>query len=289
VREQFPAVEVIETGQNLGVPRGFNVGFRAALEAGADYVLMLNNDTTVAPDMLAEMVRTAEADRAVGIVMPKVLRYDHPDLVWSTGGRYRRFPPAIVMIGLRKPDAGAFDELRSIEYAPGCGLLIARQAFERAGLFDPGYFFLYDDWDFSERVRAHGLQIAFAPSARMWHKVSRTTRSQSDLFWRVWGESSVRYYRRHGRPVFLSLPIHLGYIVLRELPGIILVLGYFIALPPIMALTFLRKYFQRMGLIRFMLMANLMLFMAALPIKMVLRWVFNLKYLIAIPEYFLNF
>jgi hypothetical protein len=80
-----------------------------------------------------------------------------------------------------------------------------------------------------------------------------------------------------------------GYILLREAPGILLVLGYFIALPPIMALTFLRKYYQRMGLIRFMLMANLMLFMASLPIKMVLRWVFNLKYLIGIPEYFLNF
>jgi hypothetical protein len=79
------------------------------------------------------------------------------------------------------------------------------------------------------------------------------------------------------------------YILLRESPGILLVLGYFIALPPIMALTVFRKYFQKMGLIRFMLMANLMLFMASLPIKMVLRWVFNLKYIIAIPEYFLNF
>ena len=75
----------------------------------------------------------------------------------------------------------------------------------------------------------------------------------------------------------------------RESPGIILTLGYFIALPPILALTVLRPYFQKMGLIRFMLMANLMLFMASLPIKMVLRWVFNLKYIIAIPEYFLNF
>jgi hypothetical protein len=56
-----------------------------------------------------------------------------------------------------------------------------------------------------------------------------------------------------------------------------------------MALTVFRKYYQRMGLIRFMLMANLMLFMASLPIKMVLRWVFNLKYIIAIPEWFLNF
>jgi hypothetical protein len=86
-----------------------------------------------------------------------------------------------------------------------------------------------------------------------------------------------------------SFGTQLGYIVYREWLGIVLTLGYFIALPPIMALTFMRKYFQRMGLIRFMIMANLMLFMASLPIKMVLRWVFNLKYIIAIPEYFLNF
>ena len=75
----------------------------------------------------------------------------------------------------------------------------------------------------------------------------------------------------------------------RELPGTLLVLGYFIALPPIMALTVFRTYYRRMGLVRFMLMANLLLFMASLPIKMVLRWVFNLKYLISIPEYFFNF
>ena len=80
-----------------------------------------------------------------------------------------------------------------------------------------------------------------------------------------------------------------GFILLREWLGIALTLGYFIVLPPIMALTFFRRYFQKMGLIRFMLMANLLLFMAALPIKMVLRWVFNLKYIIAIPEWFLNF
>ncbi len=75
----------------------------------------------------------------------------------------------------------------------------------------------------------------------------------------------------------------------RELPGTILVLGYFIVLPPILAVTLLRSFYQRMGFIRYMVLANLLLFMAALPIKMVLRWSFNLKYLIAVPEYFLNF
>ena len=81
----------------------------------------------------------------------------------------------------------------------------------------------------------------------------------------------------------------LGWIIWRELPGIVVVLGYFIILPPLMAVTLFRNMFLRMGFIRFMVMSNLLLFMAALPIKMVLRWSFNLKYLIAIPEYFLNF
>lgn len=79
------------------------------------------------------------------------------------------------------------------------------------------------------------------------------------------------------------------YILLRESPGILLVGAYFLLLPPIMAATVFRQFFVRMGFIRFMLMSQLLLFMAALPLKMVLRWTVNLKYLISIPEYFLNF
>ncbi|MFP6692450.1 MAG: hypothetical protein VB875_05510, partial [Pirellulales bacterium] len=78
------------------------------------------------------------------------------------------------------------------------------------------------------------------------------------------------------------------YIIYREWLGIALVLGYFMLLPPLMAVTFMRKFFVKMGFFRFMTMTNLMLFMALLPVKMVLRWTFNLKYVIQIPEYFLN-
>jgi hypothetical protein len=106
----------------------------------------------------------------------------------------------------------------------------------------------------------------------------------SQIIWEQWLGRSLPM-----APSGSSGGTQFGYIMLRESFGILLTLGYFIALPPIMALTVFRSYFQRMGLVRFMLMANLMLFMASLPIKMVLRWVFNLKYIIAIPEYFLNF
>jgi hypothetical protein len=60
-------------------------------------------------------------------------------------------------------------------------------------------------------------------------------------------------------------------------------------LPPLLAVTVMRKFYQRMGLIRYMTLAMLLLFMAALPIKMAFRWTASLKYFIAIPEYFLNF
>jgi hypothetical protein len=90
-------------------------------------------------------------------------------------------------------------------------------------------------------------------------------------------------------PPDATLVQQIGTILLREWLGIVLVLAYFIALPPLMATTIFRGFFAKMGFIRFMLMANLLLFMASLPIKMVLRWTVNLKYIISIPEFFLNF
>jgi hypothetical protein len=76
--------------------------------------------------------------------------------------------------------------------------------------------------------------------------------------------------------------------IIRELPGIILVLLYLFALPPLLARTVMRGFFLRMGFVRFITLVTLMQFMAALPIKMVLRWVINLKYIVAIPEIFFN-
>jgi len=80
----------------------------------------------------------------------------------------------------------------------------------------------------------------------------------------------------------------LSYILVREWLGIVLVLAYLVLLPPLLAVTVFRKYYVKMGFVRFMVMSNLLLIMMMLPIKMVLRWTVNLKYIVSIPEYFLN-
>lgn len=83
----------------------------------------------------------------------------------------------------------------------------------------------------------------------------------------------------------------LAYALYRELPGILAVIGYFTILPPL--LVVMSKHFQnmfiRMGFVRYMVMANLLLTMMLLPIKMLGRWTVNLKYFISMPEYMLNF
>jgi hypothetical protein len=117
------------------------------------------------------------------------------------------------------------------------------------------------------------------------HKVlAQNNVDLSQYFWNSWlGTSLPR------APTGANKFTEAGYILWREAPGIIAVLAYFIVLPPLLATTVFRKFFVRMGFIRYMLLANLLLLMIALPAKMVLRWTFNLKYLIHIDEYFLNF
>lgn len=86
-----------------------------------------------------------------------------------------------------------------------------------------------------------------------------------------------------------SVLTQIGTVLLREAPGLLLVGGYLVLLPPLMAVTIFRRYYAKMGFIRYMVMANLMLLMLSLPLKMVLRWTMNLSYIISIPELSLNF
>jgi hypothetical protein len=90
-------------------------------------------------------------------------------------------------------------------------------------------------------------------------------------------------------PQDAGLLAQIGFIFLREAPGLIVVGAYLVLLPPLLAITVFRGFYAKMGFIRYMVMANLMLLMLSLPLKMILRWTLNLKYIISIPEFSLNF
>lgn len=199
IRARFPSVEVLESPTNLGISGGYNLGLRHALRHGADYAVVANNDLVVEPAMLANLVRALEANPGAGMAMPKIYHYfgDRTRL-WCPGAAWRPFPPDVKMI-LDVPDGPQFDVQREIDFAPSCFLMIRRAALEKAGLFDTSYFFYYDDWDFSARLRQAGYAILFVPDARLWHMVSVSTQKSEKpaQWWRVFGQSAVIFYSRH--------------------------------------------------------------------------------------------
>jgi GT2 family glycosyltransferase len=83
IRQRFPEVTLIENSENLGFTGGNNIGMRQALEEEADYVLLLNNDTEVAPDAVRLLVETAESDPRIGIAGPIIYYYDRPKMIWE--------------------------------------------------------------------------------------------------------------------------------------------------------------------------------------------------------------
>ena len=118
------------------------------------------------------------------------------------------------------------------------------------------------------------------------HKVEAlNNRDLSEFFWVDLMRSS-----RPRAPEGSSDALKAGYAILKESPGILLTIGYFTIVPPLMVVMsrFFQNMFLRMGFLRYMVMTNLLLFMALLPIKMLLRWTVNMKYFISLPEYMLN-
>lgn len=179
VRAAFAAVDVLEAGGNLGFTGGNNIGLRFALDRGADYVLLLNNDTIVDPGFLREMLPVATVSEEIGFVSPKIYFLEPPDLLWFAGAKFSTVTGYGRVIGYRKPDRGQYDDIRTIDRPCGCAVLVARRLCREAGLMDDGLFLYADEVEWMLRARKHGFKACYAPKARVWHKVSASVGRES--------------------------------------------------------------------------------------------------------------
>jgi GT2 family glycosyltransferase len=164
--EAVSGVELIRNEENLGYAGGMNVGIRAALDRGADAVLLLNNDVEVEPGAPAAL---AEAAAGAGAVCPVVVFADDPARVWYAGAELdpRR--------GYQGRHRTSLEGVGETERICGAAVLIPRQALERVGAFDEQLFAYVEDADWSLRAREAGLPLRVIPVARVRHKVSAST------------------------------------------------------------------------------------------------------------------
>ncbi len=190
-------LEIVETGANLYFAGGMNVGLRWALEAGAEWVLLMNNDTFVAPDMVSRLVRTALEHPDAGIVTPMIYLAHDSTRIWTLGSRRERWWPFPRDVGRGELDRGQYAQPFPIDYAQACCMLVSREVLVRVGLLDERYRMYYEDADFSARAHRAGFEILVEPRARMWHLVSASANREAATTRYQRTRYRVRFYRQH--------------------------------------------------------------------------------------------
>lgn len=177
----FP-VSVFYNKVNNGFAGGHNENITYALSLGADAVLLLNNDATVAGDTIEILNTVCVSDPSIGAAVPKIYfakgheyhkdRYAQKDLgtvIWYAGGIMDWRNILGKNKGVDEVDKGQYDTQEKTALFTGCCVLIKKEVFEKVGLFDEKYFLYYEDSDFAQRMKEMKFVTMYTPKAIAWH------------------------------------------------------------------------------------------------------------------------
>lgn len=203
IREKFSLVHIIENKANLGFAAGNNVGIEYAVSEGANYVLLLNNDTIVDSQLLREFINASEKHPEAGILGAQIYIYKYPQKIWYAGVKWLPEQAKFIHLGSGKIDAeGDWQEIRETEYICGCALLIKTEVIRKIGVLDPRYFLMWEETDWCYRARQAGYRCLVVPDSKVWHKISASFSGGDKaphyqyFWWRnrfLWIEKSISF------------------------------------------------------------------------------------------------
>jgi GT2 family glycosyltransferase len=206
VRSTFPNWTVIVNDENLGFAAGCNVGLHYALEQQAEFVLLLNQDVIVSPDLLKILVKAAADRPGAGIFGPKTytlqsITGDQPRLLYT--GAWRRYLPLQQHIpGIEQVDRGLYETPKEVDYVWGHGMFIRTTLLKEIGFFDTAYVFYYEDIDLCRRASDAGYELWYIADALLWHDAEDGARSSDSDLWRWQYKAlgmNIFYHKHYGQ------------------------------------------------------------------------------------------
>lgn len=234
VRELFPQVMLIACEENVGFPRGNNIGLA---QANGRYILLLNPDTVVLGNALAQSVAYLAQHPAVGVMGAQLLNADG-----SVQSSRRRFPslltgifestwlqsyaPTFLLRDYYVQDT-ADDETAAVDWVMGAFMLIRREVFEKVGGMDEAYFMYSEELDWCKRIKAAGWQIVYYPEAQIIHYQGKSSEQASTMRHINFNRAKLRYFRKyHGLTAAtilraILLANFLGQLLLEGAKGIV--------------------------------------------------------------------
>lgn len=203
IRSAYPDITLIPLPENLGYAAGNNVGIQHGIDAGADYVFVLNNDTLLAPDMLKRLVKVAEENPEVGMVGPKMYCYEPKDVVFAAGSVIEWQKGDIFHRGMFTTDRVEPDSSKPepVDFIAGCGVLVRKELIQKAGALDLSFFLNYEDIEWCVRARRMGFEVWYVPDAVMWHKISAALGEASPANTYYMTRNSLFFFWLNSKPV----------------------------------------------------------------------------------------
>ena len=204
-KEKFSEINIIEFKKNMGFAEGNNGGIRNARKMGFDYILLLNNDTIVDPAFLTEMVMIGESSEKIGIIGAVNYYYNEPDRVWFCGGKFNFWNGKAYRVGVTKDNKVQEDKIEETDYVAGSCFLIKKNVRDKIGLLDKEYFAYWEEADYCVRSQKAGFKVLYAPKAKIWHKVSSTSKKINGFFEYYNTRSNFLFMKKHAtRMQFVS-------------------------------------------------------------------------------------
>lgn len=199
LRKTDSGLVVIRSENNLGFSGGNNVGIKYALCHGADYIMLINNDTVVEPHMIEHITEYADSNC---VVAPYMYYYSAPERVWYGGGRINRFT-GIVRHRIDNKDTN---------FITGCCFLAHRSIFEIVGLLNDNYFMYCEDTDFSIKLYEHNINIKIVKEAILWHKIGVSSGGDTSEFATYYMNRNKLYYIKTNREFFYLTALPFTYM-----------------------------------------------------------------------------
>lgn len=165
---------LLELNKNVGFCKGNNIAMEQAIANGADFLLILNNDTFVTPNFLKPMVEVAEKQNDAGLIGGIICYANRPDMIWFAGGTFNSY-----LGSYRRFDNHSISEINpgeviESEWISGCMMLIPKHVYINIGEFDEQYFIWSEEWDYSLRVKKAGYRMFVVSDALIYHKIGRS-------------------------------------------------------------------------------------------------------------------
>ena len=190
--KQFDGITLISSEENLGFSGGNNIGIRRALCEGAEYVLLLNNDTIVTERFLEPLLESSVENK---IATGRIMYWKEKKIIWYAGGKLSQKLGRAWHDDINKEYWEGLLNEQKVTFISGCCILIPKSVLRKIGILEEKYFLYYEDTEYCWRALNAGIELIYNPESVIYHNVSSTTGHNSVL---------MNYYKVRNRQYLIK-------------------------------------------------------------------------------------